>query len=101
MKNIQVIDGAENCAYSIFAISDRGFKWIFPRAGQDIEFIEDFIRRVGKKKASEVLSPIWKNRLEKRSVNGIHGTLFYELKDKKRFYPTKHETDLDAIPKGR
>jgi hypothetical protein len=39
--------------------------------------------------------------LEKRSVNGIHGTLFYELKDKKRFYPTKHETDLDAIPKGR
>jgi hypothetical protein len=97
LKNIQVIDGATNCAYSIFAVSDRAFKAIFPGNGQDIEFIEDFIRRAGQRKAGEILKPIWQHRIEKKNVTGIHGTLFYELKTKKRFYPTKHETDLDAI----
>ena len=101
VKNIQVIDGAENCAYSIFAVSDRAFKAIFPGDGQDIEFIEDFIRRVGRKKASQILAPIWRRRIDKQNANGIHGTLFYQLKSKKRFYPTKRETDLDAIPRGR
>jgi len=101
MKNIQVIDGAQNCAYSIYAASNRAFKAIFPGDGQDIEFIEDFIKRVGQKKAGKILGPIWRRRLEKQDVNGINGTLFYELKTKKRFYPTKRETDLDAIPRGR
>ena len=97
MKNIQVIDGATNCAYSVFAVSEKIFKAIFPEDGQDIEFVEDFIRRVGKKKAGELLTPVWKNRLEKGDVVGIHGTLFYELETKKVFYPTKRETDLDRL----
>ncbi len=96
MKNIQVIDGAINCAYSIFSASDKTFKVIFPGNGQNIEFVNDLVRRVGKKRAGELLSPIWQKRVEKNSVKGIHGTLFYELETKKPFYPTKRETDLDA-----
>lgn len=30
MKNIQVIDGADNCTYDIFAIDDADYRVIFP-----------------------------------------------------------------------
>ncbi|MEG7978457.1 MAG: hypothetical protein NY202_00600 [Mollicutes bacterium UO1] len=40
-KNIQVIDGADNCHYPIYSIEEEYFNLIFPN-GQDIEFIEDF-----------------------------------------------------------
>ncbi len=46
MKNIQVIDGADNSTYSIFAATEDEFEIIFP-VGTDIEFIEDFVDRVG------------------------------------------------------
>ena len=95
MKNIQVVDGATNCAYDIFAVSANTFKAIFPGDGQDIEFFEDFVRRVGEEKAGELLTPVWQNRVEKVDVSGINGTLFYELEVKKQFYPTKRESDLD------
>jgi hypothetical protein len=29
MKNIQIIDGADNCAYDIYQITDEDFKIIF------------------------------------------------------------------------
>jgi hypothetical protein len=94
MKNIQVIDGAANCAYSVFAASDKNFGEIFPE-GQDVEFADEFIRRVGDERAHVILSRLWRSRVEKKSVAGIHGTLFYDLAQKKQFYPNKKETDLD------
>jgi hypothetical protein len=94
MKNILVIDGALNCAYNIYASSNETFKEIFPGKSQDIEFIEDFFARVGKKRAAKLLKPLWENRQEKHLARGIHGTLFYELKFKKKFYPNKREEDL-------
>lgn len=50
MKYIQIIDGAQNCGYWIYGITDDLFEEIFPEKGQDIEFIDDFIDRVGEKK---------------------------------------------------
>jgi len=94
MKNIQVIDGADNCAYSVFQASDKTFKEIFPGKGQDIEFIDDFFDRVGKRRAAKLLQPLWKGYQDKRQISGIHGTLFYELKFKRKFYPTKREIDI-------
>jgi hypothetical protein len=44
MKNIMVVDGAENCVYDIFATPDDDFALIFPE-GTDIAFIEDIERR--------------------------------------------------------
>jgi hypothetical protein len=41
MKNIQVIDGADNCTFSIFQATDEEFAAIFPQSGQDIQLSED------------------------------------------------------------
>lgn len=93
MKNVQVIDGANNCTYDIFGISDKGYALMFPN-GQDIEFITDFADRVGQETAVAVTTPMWKRRRDKKKVQGIHGTLFYELDFKKRYYPTKKEDEM-------
>ncbi len=91
MKNIQVIDGAINCAYDVYATTEEEFLKIFPEQGQDIQFIED-IR--ASEDVKQVLARIWKKRLNKSEINGIHGTLFYELTEKKQFYPNKQELDI-------
>ncbi len=93
MKNIQVIDGAVNADYNIYEATDEAFALIFPNDA-DIEFIEDFIERVGEDVAGATLAPMWSRRLEKRSINGIHGTLFYELvQHKRKYYPNKKFSD--------
>ncbi|WP_197507431.1 MULTISPECIES: hypothetical protein [unclassified Mesorhizobium] len=93
MKNVQLIDGADNTAYNIYAVSDEDFELIFPN-GQDIEFIEDFFKRVGSKRAKQVQESLSRGLQRKTEVNGIHGTLFYQLKrQKKRYYPNKKFSD--------
>jgi hypothetical protein len=93
MKNIQVIDGANNCAYDVYSATEEEFLIIFPEQDQDIQFVEDIKEDENVKKA---LSQIWNRRLKKTEVNGIHGTLFYELLQKKQFYPNKKDSDLTA-----
>jgi hypothetical protein len=51
-KNIQVIDGADNCHYPIYSIDEEYFDQIFPN-GQDIEFIDDFCQRIKGTKADK------------------------------------------------
>lgn len=99
MKNIQVIDDAINCTYEIFAISDELFYEIFPNE-QDVEFENDLFERCGDLRAKELLDTLWKNRLNKKEVVGIHGTIFfgYDFDDKKPFYPTKKESEMIANP---
>ncbi len=97
MKNIQVIDRAENCTYSIFAATDEEFESIFPN-GADIEFVEDFIERAGDDTATRVTCELWKRPVQKDAAQGIHGTLFYQLAQKKRYYPTKKESEM--VPLG-
>ncbi len=94
MKNIQVIDGAQNCSYSIFSVTDEEFQILFPAPGQDIEFIEDAIERVGDFRLGEIMAPVWKRPVKKSEAQGIHGTLFYELTNKKKYYPGKKSSDL-------
>ena len=96
MKNIMVIDGAKNCTYSIFEVSEKNFRVIFP-GEQDIEFAEDLIDRIGNEKAEKVLKPLWKKRIPRTNAMGIHGILFYELLFKKEYYPNKKESDLDTV----
>ncbi|RHZ35668.1 hypothetical protein [endosymbiont GvMRE of Glomus versiforme] len=106
LKNIQVIDGAINCHYPIYSIEEEYFNLIFPN-GQDIEFIEDFSKRIKKtekkeerKRWDKVFEEMWKNRVDKKLVNGIHGTLFYDadwhrtMYLKKKFYPDKKEVNI-------
>lgn len=94
MKNVQIIDGADNCTYSIFAFTEEEFKFVFPEADQDIEFIEDVIKRVGDETLGKIMKPVWSRVLDKKNVHGIHGTLFYELQFKKKYYPTKRDSEM-------
>ena len=71
-----MIDGADNCTYSIFAMTSKEFSQIFPSDGQDIEFIEDVVSRLGEDQVAALMNPIWTRMLTKSEVMGIHGTLF-------------------------
>lgn len=94
MKNIQVIDGAVNSAYDIYAATDAEFRMIFGR-GEDVAFIDEVLRknRTKMKRLKSSLTLIWTRRIPKREVHGIHGLLFYELPGKKVFYPTRRDEE--------
>ncbi len=98
MKNVQVIDGAINCTYAIYAFTDDEFAKIFPDRGQDVEFIEDARKRLGSENLGRTLKYVWSRLIKKPEVVGIHGTLFYELDQKKQFYPSKSEHDVAGPP---
>jgi hypothetical protein len=95
MKNIQIIDDAINCSYSVYEVPDEIFFKLFPGPLQDIEFIEDVIERCGKRVAGDLIRHTWKSRKEKSSVVGIHGTLFYGMSHRKIEFPNKREADMD------
>ena len=97
MKNIQVIDDAINCSFSVYAATDEDFAAIFCQEGQDVEFIEDLVARVGPKQAGKIVlrSTSRSGRVDKCKVCGIHGTLFFGLLERKKWYPNKRESDLD------
>lgn len=96
MKNIQIVDGAINCAYDIFAATDEQFNLIFPM-DTDVAFIDEVLERCKKngvgKALGKAFSEMWTRKLNKKSVVGIHGMLFYQLDDKKEFYPGRIESE--------
>ena len=92
MKNIQVIDGALNSVYDIFAATEDEFSLIFPE-GQDIAFIDEVLARGPEEDLDAAFSNIWKRRVPKASAMGIHGVLFYELEHKKQYYPTRKDDE--------
>jgi hypothetical protein len=101
MKNIMFIDDAPNCAYDIFAVEDYIFEFLFPKKGQNIEFLEDAFERLSQSQVDEVCS-VFKDFPQVKSLAlGIHGILFFDLKDKKsKFYPNKLDSDLDGWARG-
>lgn len=93
MKNIQIIDGGLNATFSVFQATDDEFVSIFPN-GQDMEFVEDFLARLGEGAAEVVLSAIWERPILKRDAKGIDGTLFYGGGERREHVPpTKREVD--------
>jgi hypothetical protein len=53
MKNIKIIDDADNCTYSIYEISDEQFSVIFPNEA-DVEFVEDLEHRLGREEFEKI-----------------------------------------------
>ena len=92
MKNIQIIDAADNCVYDIFAATDEEFALVFPE-GQDIAFISEVCFRGCSDDLDRAFAMIWTRRLPKPEVMGIHGTLFYELDHKVPYYPTRRDEE--------
>ena len=94
MKNVQIIDGADNCTFSVFELTDEEFSAVFPGDGQDIEFVGDLIERLGDEAAGSLLAPVWERPIHKTDVRGLHGTLFYEFDKKRKCFPlSKRERD--------
>lgn len=93
MKHLQIIDGALNCTYSIFAVEDAEFEMLFPN-GTDVEFSDDLFSRLGEDEANKLTAMMWERPVDKKSVTGIHRTLFYGLGHKKKYYPTKRESEM-------
>ena len=98
MKNIQVIDGAVNCAYDIFQATDEEFSAIFP-AGEDVAFIDEVYARGSKERLDLAFNAIWARRIPKTQVHGIHGLLFYELETKKVYYMSRRDEEA-SNPNG-
>ena len=94
LKNIQIIDDADNATFSVFQANDEEFNQIF-LIGQDMEISEDFVQRVGEAQANVIFNAIWERPILKRDVNGIHGTLYFDCQSRRQHMPTsKREVDL-------
>jgi len=98
VKNIQVIDGADNCVYDIFGCTDSELELIFPQ-GQDVAFIDEVYARGDTQLLDAAFNVVWARRQIKSEVQGIHGLLVYGLERKKVYYPNRR--DADAINPDR
>jgi len=92
MKNIQIIDGAQNCVYDIFSATDEEFSLIF-HDGKDIAFIDEIYIMGDIRLLDNAFKNIWQRRVKKSEVQGIHGVIFYELEKKKIYYPTRKDEE--------
>ena len=90
MKNIQIIDGAENCVYDIFSATDEEFALIF-KVGKDVAFIDEVYDTGEEKQLDAAFNNIWQRRIKKSDAQGVHGIIFYELDKKKVYYPTRND----------
>jgi len=98
MKNIQIIDGADNCTFSLFAATAEEFALIFPGEGQDLEFAEDLAPRMSAETLNATLNALWERPVLKSQAVGIHGTLFYGFERKREYFPaSKRECDFSPL----
>ncbi len=95
MKNIQVIDGALNCTFSIFQATEEEFAMLFPEPRQDIQYAEDLALLPQQEQVESALGRIWERPIRKQDALGIHGTLFYQLERYKTYYRAKREDGVD------
>jgi hypothetical protein len=71
---------------------DDDFALVFPE-GTDVAFIEDIERRPNAEVVFQALKRTWSNRIPKRDATGIHGIVFYQLYDKRKYYPTLRDEE--------
>lgn len=95
MKNIQIIDGALNCTFSIFQATPEEFDLLFPEPGQDIQFSEDLESLPNQDGVMSSLRALWERPIKKSDAMGIHGTIFYELERYREVYRGKTEASVD------
>ena len=91
MKNIQVVDGSQNSVFEIYAVSDKLFSLVFPK-GTDVAFEKDLLKKFPKQ--DHRFKALYKRRLDKKSIRGIHGTLCLALSESdSKFFPTRREAE--------
>lgn len=115
MKNILIIDGADNAVYSVFQATEEEFKAIFPKPDQDLAFSGDICRtKKDETKFIPIMNAIWERPILKKNAMGIHGTILYDSEHRKSYYPESrrmidmnpeafnwHERDMNAVERKR
>jgi hypothetical protein len=92
-KKVQVIDGAVNGTNPVFEVSDELFVKIFPN-GQDTAFLSDFTEI---EDDLEFWNAFYRKKVEKKMLNGIHGTLHSTGSNAEpEYFPTRKESDVNA-----
>ena len=87
MKNIQIIDGAANSVFEIYEVDDFTFNEIFAN-DRDVVFITDIHKYLDftKEEVRVFWQKVYSCRMDKKKINGIHGTLHLEGSNCKRDY---------------
>ncbi|BCA64165.1 hypothetical protein HMP09_3399 [Sphingomonas sp. HMP9] len=68
---------------------------LFPN-GEEIDVIEDVIKRVGNAIADQIFSQIWERPILKSEAHGIHATLIYNDPSRRDHLPSsRREIDWD------
>jgi hypothetical protein len=91
MKNIQIIDGSINSIFEVFEVDEGQFNMLFPN-NNNIAFIDDFPELDDD---INFWNSLYNRRIDKISVNGIHGTLHLtgSYVEKEEF-PNRKESDV-------
>ena len=95
MKNVQIIDGAVNSVFEIYEIDDLSFKEIFTN-DRDVVFMSEITKYIDCNNEESVLfwQKFYSNRKDKKSINGIHGTLHLEGSNCQKIYFLEGKEDL-------
>lgn len=95
MKNVQVVDGADNSTFPVYSVTEDDFRLIFAERGQDVEFAQDLVERCGSESAAgQLIMRVTRKQVKKSEVCGIHGTLFIDLPKRKKYFPRKRMSDV-------
>ena len=95
MKNIQVIDGAVNSIFEIYRVPNALFDLMFPE-GTDIAFIDDVENAFGMANKENLWDQVYRNRVDKKRVRGIHGTLHLTGSAvSKKYFQTRKEAEVN------
>ncbi|MCX5511909.1 hypothetical protein C3941_07535 [Kaistia algarum] len=83
-----VIDDGLDCRFPVYQVTDNDFSAIFSEKFE-IEFIEDILKRDDISALDEIFERMWTQEIPKAKAQGIHGTLFYDEYDRKKYFPEK------------
>ena len=83
---------APDIAFGIFPATDEEFALVFPE-GTDIAFINEIYANGDMQLLDAAFNSIWQRRVKKDDARGIHGIIFYELDEKKAYYPTRRDEE--------
>ena len=94
VKHIQIIDGALNSTLDIYEVPDELFEIMF-LGGADVAFLDEVEERF---KAAGVQDPwpsVYKTKVDKKKVVGIHGTLHLTGSPcEKKYFPDRTEAGV-------
>ena len=79
MKNIEVVDGALNSRFEIYAVEDHIFDQLFPEERDEI-YLEDVSEDI--QNNVEFWNQVYAREVDRHSVRGIHGILHTHPKAK-------------------